>query len=94
MSKIETSGPAFSAEIGPPSDGYMVQTGDRQWLHPGMTLRDYFAAKAMAVLLDAELPTTGYSIRLAADAAYGVADAMLFARAASTPQPPAAKHLA
>jgi len=50
-----------------------------KWQASGMSMRDYFAAKAMAVLLDAELPTT-YSIRLTVDAAYEVADAMLEAR--------------
>ena len=46
----------------------------------GMTLRDYFAAKAMQALIDndslfSEIPTQAY-------AAYSIADAMLKAREA------------
>jgi hypothetical protein len=46
----------------------------------GMTLRDYFAAKAMQVLIDndslfSEIPTQAY-------AAYSIADAMMKAREA------------
>lgn len=63
MSKINTGGPAF-----PVPD-----------LHNnGMTLRDYFAAKAMQGLLstgDEEVTTIGM-----AQASYALADAMLKAR--------------
>lgn len=41
----------------------------------GMTLRDYFAAKAMQGLMDAAMPMSEI-----ADAAYDMADAMLKAR--------------
>jgi hypothetical protein len=43
----------------------------------GMTLRDYFAAKAMQGLMDAAMPMPEI-----ADAAYDMADAMLKAREA------------
>ncbi len=43
---------------------------------PGMTLRDYFAAKAMQVLIG------GKDVYAAASAAYVMADAMLKAREA------------
>ena len=49
----------------------------------GMTLRDYFAAKAMpSVLVDAKLPpeTWPKALPLIADFAYQMADAMLKAR--------------
>ena len=52
------------------------------WTHDnitctGMTLRDYFAAKAMQGLMDAAMPMPEI-----ADAAYEMADAMLKAREA------------
>ena len=85
MKKIETGGPAFPAEIGPPSDGCMVQTGDRQWLHHGMTLRDYFAAKAMQGLLahpNCKPVGKGFqeTTNFVVSESYAMADAMLEAR--------------
>jgi hypothetical protein len=53
------------------------------WQAHGMTLRDYFAAKAMpSVLVDAKLPpeTWPKALPLIADFAYQMADAMLKAR--------------
>lgn len=47
----------------------------------GMTLRDYFAAKALAGLLVRNFP--GQSFQKSAEAAYQHADAMLIARAQS-----------
>jgi hypothetical protein len=50
-------------------------------MHEGMTLRDYFAAKAMQGILAATLtPNTVWSQDEAAETAYNVADAMLKAR--------------
>ena len=46
----------------------------------GMSLRDYFAAKAMASGLGTEMSGTGDHFDRIATAAYGVADAMLRAR--------------
>lgn len=87
--KIDTrllhGGPAFPApELGVWESGSEVYRG----LYGGMTLRDYFAAKAMAaqMLNHAEMNYWGteYSIeymwKAAADNAYLMADAMLRAR--------------
>jgi hypothetical protein len=49
--------------------------------HQGMTLRDYFAAKAMQGLLTAEI-VGEYSNEHVAEIAYVLADAMLKAREA------------
>jgi hypothetical protein len=53
--------------------------GFNGWGKPfeGMTLRDYFAAKAMQGLMDAAMPMPEI-----ADAAYEMADAMMKAREA------------
>jgi hypothetical protein len=48
----------------------------------GMTLRDYFAAKAMTGLLTAEI-VGEYSNEHVADIAYRIADAMMEARNAA-----------
>jgi hypothetical protein len=58
----KTGGPAF------PTPAHNLQ-------NDGMTLRDYFAAKAMQGLMDAAMPMPEI-----ADAAYAMADAMLKAR--------------
>ena len=63
----DTGGPAF------PTPRY--ERGDMYSL--GMTLRDYFAAKAMQGLLDAAMGESEI-----AKAAYAMADAMLKARQA------------
>jgi hypothetical protein len=49
---------------------------------PGMTLRDYFAAKAMQELLAGRTPTSTVTEEIAGNA-YAVADAMLKAREAT-----------
>jgi hypothetical protein len=70
MSKKDTSGPAF------PSHGSMGEVA-----HEGMTLRDYFAAKAMQGMLACPVqPQSGED--LYARDAYFIADAMLKAREA------------
>jgi hypothetical protein len=68
-----------------PSDGYVDErTGDRWNVASGMTLRDYFAAKALQGMLASE----GYEDRMNvtipdyASDAYRYADAMLKAREA------------
>ena len=63
----ETGGPAFLNE------------GFNGWGEPqqGMTLRDYFAAKAMQGLMDAAMPMPEIAV-----AAYEMADSMLKAREA------------
>ena len=65
MSK-DNGGPAF------PSNGSMGEV-----THEGMTLRDYFAAKAMQGFLSAAEVWTASEI---SDASYELADAMLAAR--------------
>jgi hypothetical protein len=57
--------------------------GFNGWGEPfkGMTLRDYFAAKAMTGLLTAEI-VGEYSNEHVAEIAYRIADAMLQAREA------------
>jgi hypothetical protein len=67
MSKKFTGGPAFPQQVQVAADG-------TTW-HEGMTLRDYFAAKAMQGLMDAAMPMPEI-----ADAAYAMADTMLEAR--------------
>jgi hypothetical protein len=69
----ETGGPAFP-------DGSHNQWGNP--INSGMTLRDYFAAKAMQTLLQTNNGAVGvnrYEHRIA-ETAYAVADAMLKAR--------------
>jgi len=61
MSKINTGGSAF------PSHGSMGEVTQE-----GMTLRDYFAAKAMQGLMDAAMPMPEI-----AQAAYQMADDMM-----------------
>lgn len=74
MSAAEDGGPAFPYEERS-SDGTPLRD------YFGMTLRDYFAAKAMQELLSQNL---GGAIRdeTLADFAYAMADAMLKARGA------------
>jgi len=55
-----TGGPAFPTKPG-------------HWMEEGMSLRDYFAAKAMA----ADISTSYHSAKDAAKFAYEIADAML-----------------
>jgi hypothetical protein len=71
MSDTNTGGPAFPLQsIGPDfAPGYS-----------GMTLRDYFAAKAMQGLIGGDWPTAKSEQNQLALLAYSVADAMLKAR--------------
>jgi len=48
--------------------------------NPGMTLRDYFAAKAMQGYCSNQQHTSSCTVGLTADCAYEMADAMLAAR--------------
>jgi len=67
MSKKNTGGPAF------PNASIKTKEGIDVWGEGGMTLRDYFAAKAMQALIDND----GLLIPRQA---YAIADAMLAAR--------------
>lgn len=70
MSQINTGGPAFPHWDGPSGECFN-----------GMTLRDYFAAKAMIGFLASD-GGTGFSTKDLACACYVMADAMLKAREA------------
>ena len=77
MNETNTGGPAFPQDSAP-------QWTDLKPAHPGMTLRDYFAAKAMQGMLacsnlDAKLKADA---GLIATSAYQFADAMMKAREA------------
>ena len=75
MSNTNTGGPAFpSGLIDPSTPEDAVQS-----LHNGMTLRDYFAAKAMQGMLACPVQPQSGADMYARDA-YFVADAMLKAR--------------
>ena len=81
MSNIKTGGPAF------PRPAVFTQThGLTSVEQDGMTLRDYFAAKAMQSLISScDVSKQGYSTELDRRAvqAYLTADAMLKARSQS-----------
>jgi len=68
-----------------PSPGVVMPAGDQQGAYEGMSMRDYFAAKAMAGMVVREIlgnDDDGIE-RIAkrmATVAYGIADAMLEAR--------------
>ena len=66
MSTIDNGGPAFPVGSGDMRDPV------------GMSLRDYFAAKAMQGLMAS--PSDPASVEIAAEWSYKVADAMLEAR--------------
>jgi hypothetical protein len=73
MSKIDNSGPAFPINANESAD---------RCIYTGMTLRDYFAAKAMQATINAWIKNNIYpstDIEVAKNA-YAVADAMLEAR--------------
>lgn len=70
MKDIETGGPAF-----PNTDATIPKEGD-YWNFQGMTLRDYFAAKAMQGMLAGGRTGADYVAGLA----YQYADSMLKAR--------------
>ena len=75
MDKKTTGGPAFPESYGHPRN---------HWIGWGMTLRDYFAAKAMQALITAKaqnmsLDSRGWPIFAETDA-WKIADAMLSER--------------
>lgn len=89
MSTIETGGPAFPAgsvrKSRPAHDpgGNWVETDRVQPLHQGLTMRDYFAAKAMTLawkVFDEGYSPDALTPENIAKAAYQIADAMLAAR--------------
>lgn len=74
MSNINDGGPAFPTTQA--NFDNMEPAGD------GMTIRDYFAAKAMQGILAGDHPVTheAFPLEKVADVAYQMADAMLRAR--------------
>lgn len=73
MSEINTGGPAF------PRPFHETVDGNFSIAQTGMTLRDYFAAKALQGLLAADAEC-GFKPDTASEYAYRFADAMLAAR--------------
>ena len=79
MTTHNNGGPAFPCEVGPASDGHTIQTGNMQWMQSGMTLRDYFAGKALQGIC-AHPDTWGLLQTGIARTAYDMADEMITAR--------------
>ena len=84
MSNTNTGGPAF------PFPAYTYPNGEINHGEGGMTLRDYFAAKAMQIMWDAyEKGHCGMNsnavpdVEIIAEDAYVMADAMLRTREAA-----------
>jgi hypothetical protein len=76
MNNTNTGGPAFPTTV---RDHYDPETGGQwsEYVDPGMSLRDYFAAKAMQGYCTDPVMTSAESV---ATLAYQIADAMLRAR--------------
>jgi hypothetical protein len=84
MSEIKDGGPAFPCEI--PLTPNERAAGSQPPFEVGLSMRDYFAAKAMSALIASEGPddeSTEEYIDRTADSAYLYADAMLRARGQS-----------
>lgn len=82
MSNTNTGGPAFPTTV---RTHYSEDTGSTwsEHIDPGMTLRDYFAAKAMQALIQRDGDDTAYGNDMVQGRpvlAYEYADAMLKAR--------------
>ncbi len=65
LMQVKTGGQAFPCDERP------------NWMHPGMTLRDYFAARLMAQIMDETKDSLNFTYADAAKHAYQAADAML-----------------
>lgn len=82
MSNTNTGGPAF------PFPAYTYPNGEINSGEGGMTLRDYFAAKAMHSMLSDDAysdrtETAAEWLEIVAKSSYEMADAMLSARVSS-----------
>lgn len=77
MSK-NNGGPAFPRPKSPKGE---YTDSEVPCAQTGMSLRDYFAAKAMQSVIEKSSIRTSEMIESAAIAAYGIADAMLAERA-------------
>lgn len=75
----DNGGPAYPVEVDPTQpDGR--QTGNTVFQSYGMSLRDYFAAKAMQAAATNPVGAEGFTFEERAAWAYAQADAMLEAR--------------
>jgi hypothetical protein len=72
MNKINTGGPMFPAPVTKPLENY----------YPGISIRDYFAAKAMQSMNGRPDYRDAPASAIALDA-YALADAMIYAREAT-----------
>lgn len=83
MNDFDNGGPAFPVSTRPCEEdhGFGHQDSHSTWQFGGLTMRDYFAAKAMQVELAQikEFPDENWRHGLALDA-YAMADAMLNVR--------------
>jgi hypothetical protein len=80
MSK-DNGGPAFPTTTQVTQNQATGETTVHQYLSDGMTLRDYFAAKAMQGLIAQSCGTAASSsVSFGAEYAYQMADAMMKAR--------------
>lgn len=80
MSEKNNGGPAFPVSTAC-NDGHLGhQDGPSTWQFPGMTLRDYFAAKFMGRAQSLCEDRGEWNMQTAAQCAYVMADAMLEAR--------------
>ena len=70
----------MSKDNGGPAFGELQQVGDVAMRDGGLSIRDYFAAKAMQGMIAAPVLASSDQFMLARDA-YTVADAMLLERA-------------
>jgi len=78
MSKIETGGTAFPTRLTGPCRAHGIEAKNGELIEfTGMTLRDYFAAKAMQAMLSTVTEANSKDI---AHIAYKMADSMLDAR--------------
>ena len=72
MSEQHDGGPAFPVSTSDPRVGH--QDGNNTWQFPGLSVRDYFAAKAMQSMV----ATGGYAgLQDLARSSYEFSDAML-----------------
>lgn len=78
MSKVDNGGPAFP--LLKPAIGYHA---DIQQAEEGLSLRDFFAAKAMAAIIAQPEGGLNYEEDGVAAAAFEMADAMIRARGAA-----------
>jgi len=80
MNEIETGGPAFPVTINGPCECFGLEANEGQALQfHGATLRDYFAAKAMAAIISADTQWT-LNKSAASKMSFDYADSMLEAR--------------